>query len=1339
MDRSNGNGTENDICDEGRSETVSWLGLDEEKVVSPLFRRGENSPRNESEDVTLPPVLCQLPRSSANYAATNEAQLRNGTTQASRIRNQATKLQPAILSWNIQGIQTGRQDLDLIIKDRKPLVICLQETMCSQRTQPRITGYTIYNRPRPNCQRASGGVLIAVKNGIDNVEIEMETTLEAIKVNIGPPLNFSIINVYFPPGANLNISEVEALFAGPNPVLLVGDINAHHPVWGSSFSNKRGKELEEVFDKNDLVILNSGEPTYYNQTTGKGSCIDVAVCSTHLAGNLEWEVLGDSYGSDHMPTLICNPRETQENPTRPKWKIQEADWEQYQRIVDFPLIGDPEEQMKGITSGIISAAEQSIPRTKGAPSRRVVPWWNDEVHVAVKKRRTALRRMKSAPSDERREELARDFKTARREARQVIKSAKEESWKQFVSSFNVHTSVKDMWNKYRSLQGRCRQACIGGIKYEGREETTSVGIAEAIAEAFCSVSSDTSYSEHFRDVKQQTESNPFLMFDAPEEEYNKDFSMYELDEALESLKDSAPGEDNVHYGMLSNLPLDCKYKLLETYNKLWQQSVYPVEWTKSIVIPIYKGKGDRTNPLNYRPIYLNSCVAKILEKMVNSRLIFILETKKLLHKYQYGFRKAKSTTDHLVELEGTIREHLNKGHYAQAVFLDKSKAYDTTWRRLILEKLKFWKIGGHLLRFIERSLACRTFRVLANGTLSSEKKMENGLCQGSVLSVTLFLVAINTIVEKLPGEVKCLIYADDVVIIYGGNDFEKNEEILQNALNTISDWQQRTGFNVSAEKCATVTFKTARARKVPLTSSLTINGSKIPKEKTFKCLGVWFDQSLRFREHVENIRASCQQRMKILKCVASSSWGGDRETICKLYKATILEKMLYAAPLISSVSKDILKKLEVVHNAGMRAISGAFRSSPSESIRAEAGMPSFNTYVDQRTALYAVKLKALDPQIIEETCETTSSEDESQETTTYESSSGEEWGSVKPVPELTIRERGGHLLQELEVQVPLLNIFTLPSCAPWKRKKILVDKTLYTAMRRKQPEIMLRKLFNERRVTKYRVHKTLYTDGSKMSNKCGYSVVSDNMSIRKRIYDESSIYGAESLAAKEAIMLVANEEGAGAYLICTDSLSVVTCLESSKVKSLWKDQMLEIYTQCLQNRKEVTFFWVPSHIGIEGNEKADREAKLALEQRIDTSIALDYKEMKKILNNKIIIKWQYEWGKIRENKLREVKDSVIPYKTRGKTRRENVVLTRIRIGHTVLTHKHLFERMAAPMCQWCNELLTVKHLLVECISLDEERKKVGLPISLREILADDEERIESVICYLKNINVYNSL
>jgi hypothetical protein len=95
------------------------------------------------------------------------------------------------------------------------------------------------------------------------------------------------------------------------------------------------------------------------------------------------------------------------------------------------------------------------------------------------------------------------------------------------------------------------------------------------------------------------------------------------------------------------------------------------------VIPILKPGKDPNEPESYRSISLTSCICKIIERMVNKRLIFILEDRGLLPDTQYGFRKGKSTADVLIGIEGFIAVAIRKREYAALLSLDLSKAYDT--------------------------------------------------------------------------------------------------------------------------------------------------------------------------------------------------------------------------------------------------------------------------------------------------------------------------------------------------------------------------------------------------------------------------------------------------------------------------------------------------------------------------------------------------------------------------------------------------------------------------------------------------------------------------------------
>ena len=97
-------------------------------------------------------------------------------------------------------------------------------------------------------------------------------------------------------------------------------------------------------------------------------------------------------------------------------------------------------------------------------------------------------------------------------------------------------------------------------------------------------------------------------------------------------------------------------QLLQVFNQLWNKSYFSTKWTECSVIPIPKPKRNHTDPLNYRPVALTSCLCKTLEKMINNRLIEYLEHKKLLTNIQCGFRRYRSTVDYLIRLVTSIKK-----------------------------------------------------------------------------------------------------------------------------------------------------------------------------------------------------------------------------------------------------------------------------------------------------------------------------------------------------------------------------------------------------------------------------------------------------------------------------------------------------------------------------------------------------------------------------------------------------------------------------------------------------------------------------------------------------------
>ncbi|GBN45397.1 hypothetical protein AVEN_185231-1 [Araneus ventricosus] len=79
------------------------------------------------------------------------------------------------------------------------------------------------------------------------------------------------------------------------------------------------------------------------------------------------------------------------------------------------------------------------------------------------------------------------------------------------------------------------------------------------------------------------------------------------------------------------------HNLLFLFNTIWHERSFPSSWKQAIIIPVLKPGKDSSNPCNYRPIALTNCMCKIIEKIVNKRQLYFLETKSFFSPFQRGF------------------------------------------------------------------------------------------------------------------------------------------------------------------------------------------------------------------------------------------------------------------------------------------------------------------------------------------------------------------------------------------------------------------------------------------------------------------------------------------------------------------------------------------------------------------------------------------------------------------------------------------------------------------------------------------------------------------------------
>src|SRR6201990_1638878 len=134
-------------------------------------------------------------------------------------------------------------------------------------------------------------------------------------------------------------------------------------------------------------------------------------------------------------------------------------------------------------------------------------------------------------------------------------------------------------------------------------------------------------------------------------------------------------------------------------------------------------KGDPSQPSNYCPISLTSVLSKVFESILNRKIWNHLNTSNLISDRQYGFRKERSTGDHLSLLSNSWSSALRGFGESFAVALDISKAFDRVWPKALISKLPSFGIYPSLCDLLSNFLSGRSIAAVVDGHRSSFKSI----------------------------------------------------------------------------------------------------------------------------------------------------------------------------------------------------------------------------------------------------------------------------------------------------------------------------------------------------------------------------------------------------------------------------------------------------------------------------------------------------------------------------------------------------------------------------------------------------------------------------------------
>ena len=605
----------------------------------------------------------------------------------------------------------------------------------------------MFRQDREN--RPKGGLLTLVRNNIPAAEIQksgqadLDTEYLGVKLVLaGTPV--TVFNIFSPPNKQIQLHNIKI---EPQSWIITGGFNSHSPSWGYGQVNSKGEEVENWITESWLILINKPDDpdTFYFRI---------------------WRITSTP---DQPLPLMTSKELLSEKCHHNLEAVTTGRWSSVLKTRHSPT--ETSYQQAG-----------TIKKPTGCDYQ---PYWTPELDNLHKALDQAREKMESSPTSANVEAHSK----AKAQYTRARTQATRNSWHEKTASLNMEKDMTGLWNLTRALSNDYPSKSKTVIE-ANNELITEKRAANVFADLYQEQSTTHVARERIKEVREETE-NIILSSYGEERDCSMTgpFSTKEVKDALKKMKTKkAPGPDGITGEMLKHLGACSRAVLLKIFNHSWIKGVAPAVWKEAIVIPVSKKGKDRKNPRSYRPISLLSCVGKLLERMINRRLINHLESNNVLSPTQTGYRKHRSTEDQLAHLAQNIEDAFQEKRKVLAVFFDLSNAFDKVWKEGLLVKLLRTGVRSKMCMWIQHFLFARTARAKLDDIFSKKVCLREGVLQGGVLSPTLFLVYIDDILTTLSKKVSNTLNADDLAIWNASEHTTTATYRIQEAISDVSKW-----------------------------------------------------------------------------------------------------------------------------------------------------------------------------------------------------------------------------------------------------------------------------------------------------------------------------------------------------------------------------------------------------------------------------------------------------------------------------------------------------------------------------------------------------------------------
>ena len=503
-----------------------------------------------------------------------------------------------------------------------------------------------------------------------------------------------------------------------------------------------------------------------------------------------------------------------------------------------------------------------------------------------------------------------------------------------------------------------------------------------------------------------------------------------------------------------------------------------------------------------------------------------------------------------------------------------------------------------------------------------------------------------------------------------------------------------------------------------------------------------FDKTLSWKTHILKLIDKCNRNLNIIRCTKGRSWGTDKKCLLNIYKGLIQSKINYGCIVYQTASDTLLNKLQRIQNRALRVITSCPRYTPVTPLHVEtATLP-----LDLQRDIYALKYWArsyrlgktlpinslvdVDPIFI------------------YKAKPNQKLPYSQSIQVLLQK----YQLSDLPIQEPSYNHnpnLSLPA----------IDISLCEKINKQGDPQSNLSITNRHLIHNYENFTKIFTDGSKdtKSNIAGAGIVVFNKQneiqdqVTLKFNNSVSIFTCELYAIDRACAYAHNTNKTQT-VICTDSLSSIQSIQSghSKNRPELVNNILQTCTNIKNKGNTITLTWVPSHIGLTGNEKADTLAKLGSLDGTQIDIKLSLPEAYSVIKHIIKKQFHKRWDEYSAK-------HTIRSNTHPPTRMEKYhpdkqlddIYTRLKLNGSFLNRRRIVS--LGQLCSGCNVPEDDEHVLMHCIWFKHEREnmqdaltKINInAVNLKTLLDPPPESARQVreilFNYIKNTNLINKL